>query len=32
MKYAVICAGGPDSEIAILTEFHHERYGIHRGG
>ena len=24
MKYAVVCAGGPDSEIADLTEFHHE--------
>ena len=24
MKYAVVCAGGPESEIADLTEFHHE--------
>lgn len=24
MKYAVVCAGGPDSEIADLTEFHHK--------
>lgn len=24
MKYAVVCAGGPESEIADLTEFHHK--------
>ncbi|WP_399628243.1 thiamine diphosphokinase [Sporosarcina sp. SG10008] len=24
MKYAVVCAGGPDSEIADLTEFHYK--------
>lgn len=24
MKYAVVCAGGPASEIVDMTEFHHE--------
>ena len=32
MKYAVVCAGGPVTEIADLAEFRNEEHGIYRSG